>query len=372
MLDISFEELNSVELIEPPNVVQYHELPKIPVKELRGAKVWDVDGEEVVTDFCSAKTISTYPYLAQESKRDGDPNADRLFMSISSNRVIAAIADGCNWGTRPQLAARNAIAAFGNYLKEKQEQIRDLQDVGHFLYRAFCEAHNKIVEGKEDIWEAGTTTLLGGLLVEFEENDHDYKWGFVCASVGDCKAFHWNHKTREVNDITSGNRSNLSDTRDPGGRLGPYVGDGWPDLRNLRIYFSPCERKDIITIVSDGVHDNFDPQMLGISPKYFNLAAESWEQVSDAVALRAKSRYMKLALEKVFNEEKPTPEFLTSRLCGHALETTKKAREFMEKHPNTRQPTNYFEFPGKMDHTTAISVLVGRISFLEDDKVYDH
>jgi len=39
--------------------------------------------------------------------------------------------------------------------------------------------------------------------------------------------------------------------------------------------------------------------------------------------------------------------------------TTKKMRDWMETHPNQSQPTNYKDFPGKMDHTTCIVVQAG-------------
>ena len=48
----------------------------------------------------------------------------------------------------------------------------------------------------------------------------------------------------------------VMDARDPGGRLGPYMEGGGPDLRNLRLYFLRCCQGDIITVVSDGIHDN--------------------------------------------------------------------------------------------------------------------
>lgn len=64
---------------------------------------------------------------------------------------------------------------------------------------------------------------------------------FVCASVGDCKAFHWNEQSSVVTDVTYGNRKNAIDARDCGGRLGPYLDGGQPDLRNLRSFFQPCK-----------------------------------------------------------------------------------------------------------------------------------
>ncbi|EFA80649.1 protein phosphatase 2C-related protein [Heterostelium album PN500] len=214
-------------------VLQYDQLPHYRVANLKSSThSIQVDGD---TDepFLSTRSISTYPLLPGGEK-DGDPIADKLFVQVHRNRAILAVADGCNWGKRPALAASHAIAAFANYFNQRQSEILTLQDAGHFLLRAFCEAHNKIVEGKNDIWEAGTTTLLGGLVLELEDDSGVPKWGFLCASVGDCKAFLVSLKRREATDVTNGNRCNLNDTRDPGGRLGPYVGQGYPDLRNLK------------------------------------------------------------------------------------------------------------------------------------------
>lgn len=50
-------------------------------------------------------------------------------------------------------------------------------------------------------------------------------------------------------DITEGNRQNLTDARDPGGRLGPYL-ESEPDLRNLHLYYHIAEPGDLILLVS--------------------------------------------------------------------------------------------------------------------------
>jgi len=57
-----------------------------------------------------------------------------------------------------------------------------------------------------------------------------------------------------------------TDVRDCGGRLGPYIEEGRPDLRNIELYFQRCYEGDMIIVVSDGVHDNLDPQILGVKP----------------------------------------------------------------------------------------------------------
>jgi hypothetical protein len=342
----------------------YEELPKHKVVGVRGPGLWKVDGEDVDELFVSTRSVSTYPHLPSGEK-DGDPIADRLYVQVHENRAFVAVADGCNWGKRPQMAARDAVAAVSGYLSDKQELIRDVQDAGHFLLRSFAEAHKRIVAGKEDIWEAGTTTLIGALCLELEPTqDSDPRWGLLCASVGDCKAFIAQNRTREVIDVTSGNRNNVVDGRDPGGRLGPYVGQGWPDLRNLRLYWSPCEAEDIVMIMSDGVHDNLDPQTLGKLPTELKLPSDAkwttWDEVPHDLVARVKSEYMRALLaDIVFSGEPKSPSSITDRLINHCLEVTRKAREFMESHPNKKQPTDYIEFPGKMDHTTCVTFVVG-------------
>lgn len=341
----------------------YEELPKLKVASMRGTGLWKVDGEDADEPFVSARSVSTYPHLPSGEK-DGDPIADRLFVQIHENRAFFAVADGCNWGKRPQMAARDAVSAVSGYLTGKQEMIRDLQDAGHYLLRSFSEAHKRIVAGKEDIWEAGTTTLISVLCLELEPvEEGDPKWGLLCASVGDCKAFIACNSRKEVIDVTAGNRNNVVDGRDPGGRLGPYVGHGWPDLRNLRLYFAPCEADDIVLVMSDGVHDNLDPQTLGKVPGDLNIPTLSWgtwDEIPHDTLLKIKSDYMRgLLAELIFEREEASPSSITDRLINHCLEVTRKAREFMESNPNKKQPTDYIEFPGKMDHTTLVTFIVG-------------
>lgn len=259
------------------------------------------------------------------------------------------------------MAARDAVAALSWYLTDKQEMIKDLQDAGHYLLRSFAEAHKRIVAGKEDIWEAGTTTLIGVLCLELEPaQEGDPKWGILCASVGDCKAFIATRGGKDVVDVTSGNRNNVLDGRDPGGRLGPYVGQGWPDLRNLRLYFSPCEADDLVMIMSDGVHDNLDPQTLGKIPADLKLPNKSWDELTHDSLMKVKSEYMRgLLKDIIFAKEEINPGLITERVISHCLEVTRKSREYMEEDPARKQPMDYIAYPGKMDHTTCVTFIVG-------------
>lgn len=105
-------------------------------------------------------------------------------------------------------------------------------------------------------------------------------WAVIIVSIGDCKAFKVS-KNGDLVDLTAGNRfprfksinffkffilldfrHNITDARDPGGRLGPQLANGEPDLRNLTVFFSECVEDDIIFVVSDGVHDNFGLELI--------------------------------------------------------------------------------------------------------------
>jgi len=343
----------------PIEVSVYDELPKHKVVSLRGSGVKEVNCGGYDDNFVSTKVISTYPLLPT-GERDGDPIADQLYVRRGDNWALLAVADGCGWGKRPQRAAQDAVTAFAQYLNKQQAYIRDLQDAGHYMLRAFSEAHHKIVEGKDDIWEAGTTTLLGLLILKLDKITPDagiHKWGLLCGSVGDCKAFHVDVKKHEVFDINAGTVRALTE---PGGRLGPRDGFGYPDLRNMHLYFSIADEGDIVLLVSDGVYDNLDPHTLGKLPADLNLPYKAWEEMSITEIKNTKTNYMKNLLEKIIfsSNETVSPSSITSSIISYCWGVTSKGREFMENNPSKKQPTDIIAFPGKMDHTTCVAFAV--------------
>lgn len=123
-----------------------------------------------------------------------------------------------------------------------------------YLLRGFQQAHLAIIKGRneENIFMAGTTTMLAGAILPLKNDQNN--WVFLCVNLGDCKGYHYSVENQKVRELTVGNRSN--DPKDPGGRLGPYLSEGRPDLRNLSAHYSICNEGDYIILVSDGVHDN--------------------------------------------------------------------------------------------------------------------
>lgn len=47
--------------------------------------------------------------------------------------------------------------------------------------------------------------------------------------------------------------------------------NGTPDLRNLQLYFTQCSEGDWVILLSDGVHDNLDPEQMGLNPNQCEL-----------------------------------------------------------------------------------------------------
>eukprot|EP01121_Diplochlamys_sp_Union-15-3_P003050 TRINITY_DN12888_c0_g1_i1.p1 TRINITY_DN12888_c0_g1~~TRINITY_DN12888_c0_g1_i1.p1 ORF type:complete len:253 (-),score=44.97 TRINITY_DN12888_c0_g1_i1:13-771(-) len=245
------------------------------------------------------------------------------------------------------------------------------------FFRAIQEAHEKIVEGLEgkSVWLAGTTTLCGGILMKVMQDKDPWlsEWGFICVNVGDCKAFLYSPKrtdeslkltnkegntTTEIKviDITEGNRPSLDPTS-CGGRLGPQNPGALPDLSNMDIYFQPCQPGDIIMMVTDGVHDNLDPYHLGLPPTLYGLTKDNWDDVEDGLKLKvrdhSKSQILKQKLEGL-----NTPKDMTQRVLQHCLDVTKNSREYLEQSRGKKIPLDFVQFPGKMDHTTLLSVVV--------------
>jgi hypothetical protein len=184
-------------------------------------------------------------------------------------------------------------------------------------------------------------------------------WGFILASIGDCKAFQYRTKTREIIELTPNSRNeNACDASDCGGRLGPYI-DGGPDLRNIGVFVSRCEEDDIVFICSDGVHDNFDPQHFGLSPREYGVDADQWQDGEPELVNTVKAKYRSARmLELLQDVEHVTPEILTTRFVNFCIETTRSSQEFMQQNLGKKLPADYSRFPGKMDHTTLIALRV--------------
>jgi len=204
-------------------------------------------------------------------------------------------------------------------------------------------------------------------------------------TIGDCKSYHFSKEQKIVTDLTEGNRQNVFDAKDCGGRLGPQVEEGAPDLRNVSLGYHLCSQGDIILILSDGVHDNLDPQTLGKNPSEIAhefATTNDWNEIESLDdAQQLKTEYMLKLLgdelicggqqdakmrTKVFSvpaqqeEELMSPGSITTRIIQFCLSMTGNGREWMEQNPRDKLPNDYVKYPGKMDHATCVTMKVGK------------
>ena len=381
-----------------------------------------------IADLAAARTVSTYPLVPGGAKRvccsfsflfsllslsftlahclslaythprtqQGSPICDQYYVQVQPERVFLCVADGCNWGERPREAARIAAQCFVRFEQQNAGDARTARDCGRVLLGAMRAAHNNIIAGKSDIWDAGTTTLIGGMLVALEgpssSSSSERGYGVCLLSIGDCKCFLWERATARVRDITVDNRGNLLDATDPGGRLGPYVDGGQPDTRNLSLFFERCREGDVLVLCSDGVHDNLDPSSLGVDPGALApaFAGLGWDEACQrdyALAARVKRDFAAQRLADLINGKGacfttefglvdtsaapdaaaaaasdggagPVLETVCRDVTDYCMRVTHSSRDFMENNTRDKLPKDYKRFPGKMDHTTCVCVRV--------------
>lgn len=142
-----------------------------------------------------------------------------------------------------------------------ENRISNTREVFVCLLRAFNCAHDLILENKGML-----TTLTVAIVLPLKQNKtnlSDQYPTYICCvcNVGDTLAYVYSPKTG-VREITKGSHDiNCNrDMRDALGALGPVEGIK-PELSNLTLSLTTLYKGDIVLIASDGLTDNFDPNV---------------------------------------------------------------------------------------------------------------
>lgn len=205
------------------------------------------------------------------------------------------------------------------------------------------------------------------------------RWYLIVVSLGDCKVFLRNRNTGRLCEVSTDGRSErLTDRSDCGGRIGPFLQNCSPDLRNLSISSVFCNTGDIVVCTSDGVHDNLGCSSLGVLPSELKVPAslkeDTWNEVEELIKndhhlgeevenLRQKwtnDLFNQIITKNGALSHKSltlTPSYITNHILPHCLKTTVSSRNWMETQKG-KLPKDYKRFPGKMDHCTILSFLV--------------
>jgi len=54
------------------------------------------------------------------------------------------------------------------------------------------------------------------------------------------------------------------------------------------------------------------------------------------------------------------PSIISKKIIRYCRDITSAARQWMEQNPNSAQQADYVLYPGKLDHTTVVAIMVGR------------
>jgi len=118
------------------------------------------------------------------------------------------------------------------------------------------------------------------------------------------------------------------------------------------------------------VHDNFDPQNLGKSPRDFGMSHDSWDTVPNDLGVEVKNRFMNQKLaEVIMSEGDPNPSLIAKLIMRYCRDITSSSRQWMEQNPHGVLESDYVKYPGKLDHTTCVAIMVGRYAEGQDGGV---
>ncbi|XP_028413063.1 PP2C-like domain-containing protein CG9801 isoform X2 [Dendronephthya gigantea] len=336
---------------------------------------------------------SLYDTDPETNKPVGEPNADAFAVVARENNAFLAVADGCGWGVKSFLAARTAVKGCIEYLSKQLHKASTTQEIMDIMLNSFKYAHECIVDSK------GTVTTLCAAVICKIQGINCY--GLCVVNVGDSLAFVY-RKDGYVQEVTVGSHSpGERDMKQAGGCIGPLVGDD-PDLGNLTCSFTFVDEGDIVFLTSDGISDNFDPQVLKITspgdldhlltPVKPSKSQESLldqgdkqEKATDArvvtqrrrsysapvgreIATTALAKNMSCTIMKeVIQSESPCGEEssakeLCAKLMNFVVQNTLKRRTFLEQNRNCKREEfdkKKKSIPGKLDHATVVAFEVG-------------
>jgi hypothetical protein len=131
-------------------------------------------------------------------------------------------------------------------------------------------------------------------------------------------------------------------------------------LANFKLYMKVCNEGDLIFLITDGVHDNFDVQNIGETPIDWNISASSWDEAAKLFPEKTgqvKGAFMVNQMKHVLLADSTaelTPDMVTYRLVEASSALTQTTRDWVEANPRKKLPHDAVRFPGKMDHCSCV------------------
>lgn len=305
---------------------------------------------KLATFLCGQKTVTlSLDQVGIEEKQVFTNKLDVIFAdSVLTAQHLGCqtfvVADGCGKGFGPKRAAETCASLSTKWIDEKIQVLVGGKSKLKCTTRSIVQIHLDVLQAMQahlthevrtDIEKAeqdskhrrevannheaippsqhvmmGTTTATYVTVVQNKA---------IITSLGDCKAFLIRDK--KCIDITAGSREHAKDATDPGGRLGVSNPDDAPDWGNLAVHVLELKCGDMLLACTDGVYDNFYPQVEGFTDRIMQVVADArGAAVGDL-------------------------------LIKHIAEVTADKKIFMLQNPGQKEPA---DTTGKADHASGV------------------
>lgn len=324
---------------------------------------------KVATQYLAGQSLSTFEKSSNESLV-----VDCFVVDLLPNGSIIGISDGVKAGVPSRNASVAGLTAATEFLRTRLGGLKDkkpkVQDLISLLFNSVKAGHQAILN-----LGAGTADVCLGLVVRlYQENELSPSWAFLGANLGVNKCYCWSNRTKKVTEITcllSKGSIGIGDK----GPMEVLMASTYNSDTALVSYFYPCEDGDIIFMLSDGLHSNFDPEVLRSSPSCLGFTTSNWSAL--AVLSPEEMQHRKqLFLEDLITDllgDATMPRAMVDRLMDFVVEVTMEKREFMEKFSAidqrklTRQARVELrdvlkKMRGRLGHATCVAVKVGEFT----------
>ncbi|GAT95147.1 hypothetical protein CL6EHI_062550 [Entamoeba histolytica] len=286
-------------------------------------------------------SMSTYPII--NGKKIGNPICDYYQLLLYNNTIIQCLCDGCGIGIAPKLAATAAGQAAVQSIAKEIRECSNIKEIAENMIRAISDAHDNIfvvAENERKSYLIGATTIQLQVIVQLDSRDR--KFGIITLNIGDCRSYLYSNSTlRTIYNYSS--RESLSDVSNSQGRIGNGK-EGMPDLGNASLTYNECYDGDLIFMCSDGINDNFDPEIIGVS--------SVGERKDDKIKSIENSIGQYIIHSNTLSE---TIESIGEYVVG----VTTRAREVQSTPQTPTTPKgNRTKAPGKLDHSTMALVRI--------------
>jgi len=305
----------------------------------------------------AARSRSLFPYSPIVNGRLNGPVSEAYgFCRYGASRVMAVCDAQCN-GTKGMVTAHLAVRYAIREILAISEETKTSKQVAENLIHSVSAIHDYLITSN------GTThtSLLIGWLLPAEDGKAGSVTKFFWVTVGRSKAF-CRSPNGKIQQITKNYNYKPGDRT--GGVIGEFLPSRGPDLRDFRIGCFEPQQGDHIFILTDGIIDNFDPQVLGFSPRDLaSIAAkltitpqDKWTDLNPEATQRLKSAYTLGLLKKILkpSQTEMTSTHIINLLFRYVSKITAKARDIaLNQHtylPTLKDPNA----KGLLDDATAL------------------